>query len=108
MLFLKFRNQNLNPNPTNNIDLHQLLEVLTAVKNGDFSVRMPMDQIGLAGKIFDTINDIIALNNEMVNEFQQISIMVGKEGKPNQRAHLGNKRGGWAACINSVNNLVAD
>jgi hypothetical protein len=36
----------------------ELLHVLTEVKNGNFNVRMPIDQIGLNGKICDVLNDI--------------------------------------------------
>lgn len=32
------------------IDQRELLAVLTEVKNGNFSVRMPFDQVGLSGK----------------------------------------------------------
>ena len=39
-----------------------LLGVLTDVKNGDFSVRMPLEWTGVAGKIADTLNDVIAAN----------------------------------------------
>ena len=36
------------------------------VKNGNFAVRMPIDEIGLNGKICDTMNDIITLNERMM------------------------------------------
>ena len=36
------------------IDNRELLHVLTEVRNGNFSVRMPIDQVGLGGKICDT------------------------------------------------------
>ncbi|NJR12692.1 hypothetical protein HC776_02160 [bacterium] len=32
------------------LDLRTLLQVLTAVKKGDFSVRMPIDYTGVRGK----------------------------------------------------------
>src|SRR5438477_12858762 len=38
---------------TGQINNQQLLQVLTAVRNGDFSVRMPIDQVGLSGKVCD-------------------------------------------------------
>ena len=41
------------------LDEKQLLKTLVAVKKGDFSVRMPLDQTGIAGKVADTLNDII-------------------------------------------------
>ena len=43
-------------------DDEELLRVLTEVKNGNFNVRMPINQLGLSGKICDTLNDIISLN----------------------------------------------
>src|SRR6476469_6990133 len=46
-----------------------LLEVLTGIKNGNFNVRMPIDRDGVSGKICDTINDIISLNEKMMLEF---------------------------------------
>ena len=68
----------------------ELLAVLTAVRKGDFSVRMPVStRPGLAGKIADTLNDIIELNQEMARELERVSMAVGKEGKIAQRATAG-------------------
>ena len=39
------------------LDSRQLLKVLTDFKKGDFSVRMPTDQVGITGKICDALND---------------------------------------------------
>ena len=90
------------------LDLKEILQVLTAVKKGDFSVRMPVDKIGLAGKVADCLNDIIELNEQMTNEFARLSIMVGKEGKTSHRATIDKSTGGWASCVDSVNTLVRD
>ncbi|HAA31860.1 MAG TPA: hypothetical protein DCE56_34370, partial [Cyanobacteria bacterium UBA8553] len=70
---------------TDELDIKELLKTLTAVKKGNFSVRMPIDKTGLAGKVADTLNDIIELNQRMVQEFNRISTVVGKEGKITQR-----------------------
>ena len=43
------------------LDSKKLLQVLTAVKRGDFSARLPDDWTGVGGKIADTMNDIIEL-----------------------------------------------
>ena len=42
------------------LNQRDLLRALQAVRDGDFSVRLPGDQLGLAGKIADTFNDIVA------------------------------------------------
>src|SRR5579884_1316064 len=90
------------------VDGRDVLRVLTAFRRGDFSVRMAPDQIGLAGKIADTLNDIIDLNDRMATEFERLNRVVGKEGKISQRANIGITPGSWAACVESVNGLVTD
>ena len=40
------------------IDLRQLLKALQAVRDGDFSARLPGDRTGIAGKIADTFNAV--------------------------------------------------
>jgi HAMP domain-containing protein len=93
---------------TDDLDAKQLLRTLAAIKKGDFSVRMPLDQTGMAGKIADTLNDIIDLNERMTAELSRISTVVGKEGKITQRASLGNAGGSWKASVDSVNTLITD
>ena len=68
-------------------DPELLLSVLTATKKGDFSTRMPLDWIGVHGKIADTLNDIIDTNNKVSRELDRVSKAVGKEGKIG-RAHV--------------------
>ncbi|MEH2114202.1 HAMP domain-containing protein [Nostoc sp.] len=93
---------------SDNLDLNQLLRTLNAVKNGDFSTRMPIDHTGVAGKIADTLNDIIDQNERMAAELQRIGNVVGKEGKIADRASLGDVRGSWSDCVASVNTLITD
>jgi HAMP domain-containing protein/CheY-like chemotaxis protein/signal transduction histidine kinase len=93
---------------SNNGYAKQLLRTLVAVKKGDFSVRMPIDQTGLAGKIADELNDIIELNQRMAAELARIGTVVGKEGKIAQRATIGSAEGSWSASVNSVNTLITD
>ncbi len=85
-----------------------LLKTLTAFKRGNFSARMPVNQVGVAGKIADTLNEILDLNQKMVKEFARISRTVGKEGKIGQRASIGSVTGAWADCLESVNSLIGD
>src|SRR5439155_196108 len=90
------------------LDQRQLLQVLTAFEKGDFTVRMPVELTGMAGKIADTLNEILERQQELVKEFEQVSIAVGKEGHVSQRASLQGATGGWAACIESINSLIGD
>ncbi|HUE24918.1 MAG TPA: HAMP domain-containing protein, partial [Bryobacteraceae bacterium] len=93
---------------TDALDTSTLLKALIAFKDGDFSVRLPVNLDGVAGKIADTLNDIFKLNERMASEFARISRAVGKEGKISQRASLGSAFGGWAECLDSVNGLIGD
>src|SRR5687767_16027604 len=93
---------------TDTIDQKKLLKVLSDYKRGDFSVRLPLDQVGTAGKIYDTLNEVIELNQRMTREFARISSVVGKGGNIKQRASLPSATGEWQECIESVNTLVTD
>src|SRR6266513_380509 len=95
--------------PTNgDIDIKQLLTALTALKKGDFSVRLPLEWNGTAGKIADAFNDVIERNEKMAKELERISRVVGKEGKIAQRASIGEVSGSWAESVASVNTLIGD
>jgi HAMP domain-containing protein/signal transduction histidine kinase/DNA-binding response OmpR family regulator len=98
------------PNETSNGDVssRQLLKALTALKKGDFSVRLPLDWNGTPGKIADAFNDVIERNERMAQELERLSRVVGKEGKINQRASIGEVTGSWADSVASVNTLIGD
>src|SRR5882672_3768617 len=90
------------------LDSRLLLRVLTDFRKGDFSARLPVDSTGVAGKIYDTINEIIELNSRLTKELERVSTVVGKEGKIKHRVRVSGATGGWADCIDSVNGLVGD
>src|SRR5438876_1138056 len=90
------------------LDKRELLKVLTAFKRGNFSVRMSVETTGLAGKIADTLNEVLELNEKMTRELARVSNSVGKEGKIYQRAAIGGSSGGWADCVDSLNSLIGD
>src|SRR4051794_12832510 len=67
-------------------DSRELLRALISARDGDFSVRLPDDLIGIEGKIADAFNDIMRGNETMARELQRVSHSVGREGKIRQRA----------------------
>ncbi|HEX9323486.1 MAG TPA: HAMP domain-containing protein [Xanthobacteraceae bacterium] len=75
---------------------------------GDFSVRMAGDQVGLAGKIADTFNEIVAANQRMAQQLERVGQVVGKEGKTRQRVNFGLSSGAWSEMEGSVNSLIDD
>ena len=90
------------------LDARQLLAALTALKKGDFSVRMPSDLTGLDGKIADTLNEIMENSDAMANSIVNVSRIVGRDGRLSQRAAPTPVGGRWATIVNSVNALIDD
>ncbi|MGH8178177.1 MAG: HAMP domain-containing protein, partial [Steroidobacter sp.] len=90
------------------LDLKKLLRALQAVRDGDFSVRLPSDQVGLAGKVADTFNEIVASNRRLCREMERAGQLVGKEGKTRHRVTLDRRLGAWGAMEGSMNVLIDD
>src|ERR1051326_2103752 len=86
----------------------ELLEALQAVRVGDFSVRLPRGQTGIAGKIADTFNEIVAGSQRMAQQLELVGQVVGREGRTRQRVRFGIQSGAWAEMESSVNALIAD
>ena len=51
------------------IDAPILLKAMHALKKGDFSVRLPMEWTGVAGKVADAFNEVIELNERMARDW---------------------------------------
>jgi HAMP domain-containing protein/signal transduction histidine kinase/DNA-binding response OmpR family regulator len=90
------------------LDLNALLSSLQAMKIGDFSVRLPGNQIGLSGKIADTFNEIVSANERMANQLEAVGQTVGREGRTRSRVRFGIPTGSWADMEGSVNTLIDD
>ncbi|BAV10030.1 Signal transduction histidine kinase [Filimonas lacunae] len=91
------------------LDTPELLRVLLDVKNGNFSVRMPGDSTGLSGKICDTVNEIISLNELLVEELMLARNTIGKKGRLNHRVEMPRSaRGSWSVAVGSINSLISD
>ena len=78
------------------------------MKNGDFSVRLPVSWTGLPGKIADNFNEIVTANEQMAFELKRVGQAVGKEGKTRERIRVEHRRGAWDDMEVSVNTLVED
>ncbi len=87
-------------------DRVRLLNALKAVKQGDFSVRLPVDKGGIMSEIAMMFNDVISLNENLSNEVVRVSKIVGEEGKLTERASIGQVTGSWKAKIDAINALV--
>ena len=77
-------------------------------KRQDFSVRLPGDRVGLAGKIADTFNQIVASNDRMASELERVGQLVGKAGKVRNRVRFSRRVGAWVEMESTVNTLIDD
>src|SRR6187455_2506593 len=104
--------RSVSPSPSavtpSHTELSELLRALQAVRDGDFSVRLPGDWTGLEGKIADTFNEIVASNARMASELERVGTVVGKQGQTRQRVKFGRQSGSWGEMEASVNTLIDD
>jgi HAMP domain-containing protein/CheY-like chemotaxis protein/signal transduction histidine kinase len=89
-------------------DLSVILAALQSMRNGDFSVRLPGSWTGLAGKVGDTFNAIVAANQQMAQELKRVGQVVGKEGRTRERTRFHESRGAWGEMEVSINTLIED
>src|SRR5579884_3482770 len=89
-------------------ELSELLSALQAMRAGDFSVRMSSNQTGIAGKIADVFNDIVAANQRMAQEIERVGESVGREGQTRHRVKFSLSSGSWSDMEASVNTLIDD
>jgi len=88
--------------------LSALLRVLQAVRDGDFSVRLPGEWTGLEGKLADAVNEIAVANGRMAQQIDHVGQVVGREGKTRQRVKFAHTKGSWGEMEVSVNTLIDD
>src|SRR2546423_3332522 len=100
--------KNGKPKGDGSLDLTVILASLQTMRDGDFTVRLPGTWIGLAGKVADTFNEIVAANQHMAQELKRVGQVVGKQGKTRERTRFHESRGAWGEMEFSVNTLVED
>src|SRR6185312_1356770 len=54
-----------------------LLNALTALKCGDFGVRLPLDWAGFDGKIASAFNEVVAMNERTAGELARLRQEIG-------------------------------
>ena len=85
-----------------------LAQALQAVRDGDFSARLPAEWDGVLGKVSNIFNQIVTANQQMAAQLERVGIVVGKQGRTRQRINLALTTGAWADMEESVNALIDD
>ena len=94
--------------PREFLDRRQLVGALRSLRRGDFTVRLPEDLPGLDSEIAVLFNEVVGLNQQITEEFERLSKVVGKEGKIDHRAKVRGATGGWDSKLRAVNELIDD
>ncbi|WP_342451859.1 HAMP domain-containing protein [Frateuria flava] len=90
------------------LDRAQLIAALRSLRSGDFSVRLPESGPGADPEVARLFNEVVGFNRQLTDELERLSIVVGKEGRINQRGRVKSATGGWESAIRSVNDLIED
>ena len=86
----------------------ELVMALRRLRRGDFSVRLPEEGDDEDSEIAALFNEVVGLNQEITEEFERLSRVVGKEGKIGHRAKVRGASGGWDTNLRAVNELIDD
>jgi signal transduction histidine kinase/CheY-like chemotaxis protein len=86
----------------------ELLRALQAMRDGNFSVRLPGDWTGMSGKIADTFNDIAAANERIAGELARVARETGTDGMVGGQAIVPGVAGTWKDLIDSVNAMYGN
>jgi HAMP domain-containing protein/signal transduction histidine kinase/DNA-binding response OmpR family regulator len=88
--------------------LEEVLRVLTAARDGDFSVRLRARRRDVVGDVQQRCNELIALNARQAKELARVSRVIGREGRMTERVSLGTVDGTWNETVESVNAMIDD
>jgi len=94
--------------PLSNADVQLLIGALRAVRDGDFSARLPERKGTALSEIAAIFNDVVELNLHQSNEFSRVARVIGREGRMTVRLAPGRSTGQWAQSLESINALIDD
>ncbi|MFJ8957746.1 HAMP domain-containing protein [Lentzea sp. NPDC102401] len=89
-------------------ELRQLLAGLTAVRDGDFGIRLPDDSDGLLGEIATVFNGMVDQLSQFTSEVTRVSREVGTEGNLGGQADVKGVSGTWKDLTDSVNAMAGN
>src|SRR6185437_14427393 len=82
---------------------------LAAVRDGDFSVRIPVRGAGAAlADIAEAFNAMVEQNERMARELQRVGRVIGREGRMTERATMPGAKGAWDQQTQALNSLIED
>ncbi|MDH6127353.1 HAMP domain-containing protein [Kitasatospora sp. GP82] len=95
------------PQALSEAGLRQLLTGLTAVRGGDFGIRLPQ-RPGLLGEIAIVFNDMADQLSRLNSEVTRVAREVGTEGRLGGQAEVPQASGTWRDLTDSVNAMAGN
>src|SRR5437879_3567511 len=90
------------------LDRKGLLSALRAFKKGDFSVRLPMDLIGIDGEIAQVFNEVVEVNEKVSEEVARVARAVRTDGEHGRQAQVPGAAETWKDLADTVFSLAAN
>ena len=79
-------------------DSRELLRALVAIRDGDFTARLPHNWNGISGQIASTFNEIVELNQTLSSELGRTSQAAQKGSYIKPLTRIKGARRAWAGC----------
>ena len=89
-------------------ELEQLLAALTAARDGDFRLRLPVRGKGMAAQLNRAFNELADRREALTKEIGRVGRVIGREGRTTERASTTNADGHWVETVNALNTLIDD
>ncbi|WP_055585227.1 HAMP domain-containing protein [Streptacidiphilus griseoplanus] len=89
-------------------ELRQLLDGLTAVRDGDFGTRLPDGSSGLLAEISSVFNGMVDQLSLFTSEVTRVAREVGTEGQLGGQAEVPGVSGTWKDLTESVNAMAGN
>ncbi len=93
------RTSNILPNAE-----QQLVVAITALRNGDFTTRLPDDSSDVA----PVFNALAQMLTELDSEIRRVSREIGTEGRFGPQALVPDTQGDWSVLVSEFNGMAAN
>jgi hypothetical protein len=93
--------------PTASADaiLHDVLDVVTSLKNGHFTTHMPENLPGVGNEISKAMNELIEMLQSFRHEHHRLMEEVGTTGRLGGQMEVAGVNGAWKEMLDDVNKL---
>jgi HAMP domain-containing protein len=95
---------------TENVDpdaLRDIVQVVTAIAQGNFTLKLPETGAGDIGELQRTLNGLVDRTSWFATEVTRIAREIGVEGRFGGQAEVPGITGTWADMVRAVNSMSA-